>query len=71
MLTISEKIRLIARRKGVSLTDLAASTGQSRQNLNAKLNRNSWTQKDLDTIAAALGCSAEVIFTDQDTGERL
>ena len=65
-ITISEKIRILAKRQGVTLTELAARTNQTRQNLNAKLNRNSWEQSDIEKIAAALGCSVAVVFTDQD-----
>lgn len=70
-LTISEKIRALSRRKGVTLSELANRTGQTRQNLNAKLNRNSFIQSDLERIAAALGCSVAVVFTDLHTGEQL
>lgn len=65
-ITISEKIRLIARRKGVTLTELARRTEQTRQNLNNKLNRNAWTQAELEQVAKALGVSVQIVFTDQD-----
>lgn len=65
-ITTSEKIRLIARRKGVTLTELARRTDQTRQNLNNKLNRNAWTQAELEQVARALGVSVQIVFTDQD-----
>ena len=65
-ITTSEKIRLIARRKGVTLTELARRTEQTRQNLNNKLKRNAWTQAELEQVAKALGVSVQIVFTDQD-----
>ena len=70
-MTISEKIRILARRKGVKLQDLAAATNQSHQNLNNKLRRNNWTEEQTAAAAAVLGCTVETIFTDTATGEKL
>lgn len=66
MLTISEQIRLIARRQGLTLTDIASRTGQSRQNLANKLRRDGWTVEDLDKIAKAAGLVLSVQFLDKD-----
>lgn len=70
-MTISEKIRILARRKGINLSDLAAATNQSHQNLNNKLRRNNWTEEQTRAAAAVLGCTVETVFTDQTTGEKL
>lgn len=61
-LSIGEKIKIIMNRKGVSMTDLAASTGQTRQNLSNKMARDNFTEKDAQAMAAALGCEVVVEF---------
>ena len=65
-LTTSEQIRLLASRAGVSLSDLAGATGQSRQNFSNKLRRDGWTVKELQAIAQALGGSVSITWTDKD-----
>lgn len=61
-LSIGEKIKIIMNRKGVSMTDLAAATGQTRQNLSNKMARDNFTEKDTQAMAAALGCEVVVEF---------
>lgn len=70
-LTTSEQIRLLASRAGVSLSDLAAATGQSRQNFSNKLRRDGWTVKELQAIADALGGCVVITWTDKDGNELL
>ena len=70
-LTPAEKILAIMRRRGMTLTDLAEITGQSRQNLSNKLSRDNFSYSDLVKLAAALGCSYDGVFTMDDTGERI
>lgn len=69
-LTISERIKLIAKRKGVKLGDIAEAFGYSRQNLNQRMRRNAWDENDLKAIANVLGCELEIVFIDKETGER-
>ena len=71
MLNFSEKYKIMARRKGVKLQDIAAALGCTRQNLSRRLAADSWTQAEAARLAQLLGCSVEVIFTDQDTGAKL
>lgn len=67
MITISEQIRLIARRAGLSMSKLAAATGQTPQNLNNKLRRDNFTVKELQAIAAAAaGVTVNIIWTDNN-----
>ncbi len=68
-LTVSEKIRIILGRRNLTITELAAKLGTSRQNLNNKLSRDNFTEKDIKQIAVALDCSYESTFTLNDTGE--
>ena len=71
MLSASEKITIIRKRKNMSASDLAEKSGMSRQNLSNKISRNNLQEDDIQKFADALGCKAEVIFTDLETGEQV
>ncbi|MBI9096341.1 MAG: helix-turn-helix transcriptional regulator [Sphaerochaeta sp.] len=60
--SISTEIREVCRSLHVSIAELARRTGQSPQNLNSKLNRESFTIEELDTIATSLGIKFERRF---------
>ena len=62
-LTSAEKIDMIRKRLGVPMGDIAEKTGQTRQNLSNKMKRSNFSEKELETIAAALGCTVEITFT--------
>lgn len=62
-ITAKEKIRIIMDRLNVNMTQLAESTGQSRQNLTNKMTRDNFTEKDIIKIASALGCKVDIVFT--------
>lgn len=68
-MTVAEKIRLIAKRVNMSMGDLAEGTGQTRQNLSNKLNRDNLSTKDIQDLAEAMGCSVEITFTLPDGTE--
>ena len=68
-MTVAEKIRLIAKRVNMSMGDLAEGTGQTRQNLSNKLNRDNMSTKDIRALAEAMGCSVEITFTLPDGTE--
>lgn len=70
-LSIGEKIKIIMNRKGINITQLAALTGQSRQNLTNKLARDNFQEQDARQIAEALGCSFEPVFIIHDTGDSI
>ena len=70
-MTISEKIRLLARRRGFTITALAGKIGMTRQNLNVTLKKDNFTTKELQEIAVVLNCSYETVFTMNDTGEKV
>ncbi|MCL2545371.1 MAG: helix-turn-helix transcriptional regulator [Clostridia bacterium] len=61
-MTIEEQIRIVCVFCHVSLAELARRLGQSPQSLNGKLKRQSFTIKDLEEIAEALGCTFERTF---------
>lgn len=69
MLSMSEKIRIILKRRNLTLADLAEKLGQSRQNLSNKMRRDNFTIKELYLIAEALGCSLVSYFETKDTDE--
>ncbi len=60
--SISTEIREVCRSLHVSIAELARRTGQSPQNLNSKLKRESFTMEELDSIAASLGIKFERRF---------
>ncbi len=61
-LTTPEKIRLISKRLGKSMGDLAEATGQTRQNLSNKMGRNNLSEKEIVALAEAMDCTVEVRF---------
>ena len=70
-MTASEKIRILAKRKGKTMGDIADLTEQSSQNLSNKMKRDNFTVAELQKIAAALDCSVTITFVDNATGESI
>ncbi len=69
-MALSERIRiLLVKRGNISEAELARRLGISPQNLNNKMKRDNFTEKDLQAIAAALNCTYTASFTMNDTGE--
>ena len=62
-LTIGEKLKIILKRRDMTLAQLAEATGQSRQNLSNKFNRDNFTEKEVKQIAEVLDCTFEASFT--------
>lgn len=58
--TFSEQIRILLRRKGLTVEKLAEMIGTSKQNLNQKLIRNNFHEHDMEIICKALGCSVKI-----------
>lgn len=71
MITTSEKIQIILKRRNMSVPQLAQKLGQSSQNIYKKLKRNDFCESDLHTIAAALNCTYFGTFCMEDTGETI
>jgi len=61
-MTIEEQVRIVCVLCHVSMAELARRLGQSPQNFNGKLRRQSFTIEDLEKIAEALGCTFERVF---------
>ena len=58
-LTTSEKIKVVLKRRGMTMGDLADRTGQTRQNLSNKMSRDNFSEKEIKEIAAALDCCGQ------------
>lgn len=69
-LSTIEKIKVIMKRKNMTLVDLANATGQSSQNLSNKFRRDKLNEAEIKELAEAMGCTAEVVFRFPD-GETL
>lgn len=61
-LSTAEKIRIILKRQGMTVTQLAELTGQSRQNLSQKLERNNFGEDELRLYAEKMGVKFECYF---------
>ena len=70
-LTTGEKIKIVLKRRGMTMGDLAEKTGQTRQNLSNKMARDNFSEKEIKQIAAALDCEYEAYFVMRDTGDKV
>ena len=70
-LTTREKIKIILSRRNMTQAELADKTKQSRQNLSNKMSRDNFSEKELIAISEAIGCTVEVRFIMNDTGEEI
>ena len=69
-LSMAEKIRILLRRKNVTIVELSTRLGTTNQNLANKFKRDNFSIKELDDIAKALDCDFEGFFVDKD-GDRI
>ena len=70
-LSAGEKIKIIMKRRGMTLGDLADKTGQSRQNLSNKMTRDNFAEKEIKEIAEVLNCDYEASFVMRDSGKKI
>jgi len=70
-LSVSEKIKVVLKRRGMTMGQLADATGQTRQNLSNKMTRDNFPEKELREIADALGCDLEINLVMRDNGEKV
>lgn len=61
-LSVGEKVKIIMKRQGMTMTELAAATNQTRQNLSNKMTRDNFTEEDMKSLAKALGCVVSISF---------
>lgn len=69
-MTVSEQIKILCIRCGISEAELARRLGKSPQSFNAKMKRQSFTIDDLEKIANSLGVEFERRFI-LDNGEEI
>lgn len=62
-MTSADKIRMICAKMNISIAELARRTGQTPQNLNGKLKRDSISDEEFISIANVLGMTYEQTFT--------
>lgn len=70
-LSIGEKIKIILKRKNMTMGELANTLGISRQNLSNKISRDNFTEKDAKEIAKALNYNFESVFISKENGEQI
>ena len=70
-LTYGEKIKILLKRKGLTITELAELLGTSRQNLTNKFARDNFQEKEMIEIAQKLGCTYKSSVIINDTQEEL
>lgn len=70
-LSIGEKIRVLMKRRDMSISTLAEKLGTTRQNLSNKLSRDNFSEREIEAIAEALDCTYEAKITMRDTGEEI
>ncbi len=68
-MAMSEKIRILMVKQKMTVTDLAKSLDMSQSNLSNKLSRDNFSEKELNQIAEAMGCSFKGSFIIDDTNE--
>jgi transcriptional regulator with XRE-family HTH domain len=61
-LSAGEKIKIILKRKGMTVGELAEKLLMSRQNLSNKFSRDNFTENDLEMMASTLGVKLEITF---------
>ncbi len=61
-MTISEEVKILCVKCNLSMAELARRIGHTPQSLNGKLKRESFTIKELEIIADAVGVSFERAF---------
>ena len=71
-MSMTEKIRILLIKKGnMSITDLAKLLDTTPQNLNGKMKRDNFSQKELQQIAEVLDCDYKSSFVIRETGEEI
>jgi transcriptional regulator with XRE-family HTH domain len=59
----SEKLKILAIKLNISISEMARKCGKSPQAFSQKMRRESFTPDDLSEIAKKLGCEYEHYFT--------
>ena len=68
-LTFGEKVKIILKRRSITITELAEQLGTSRQNLTNKFSRDNFQEKEMIEITEKLNCTYTGNIQMNDTGE--
>lgn len=67
-LTMGEKIRILLKRKNLTIIELSKRLGTTNQNMANKFKRDNFSMNELEAIAEALDCEFEGYFVEKDGG---
>ena len=70
-ISMGEKIKIVLRRRNMTITELATELGTTRQNLTNKFKRDNFSQKEIAAIAEVLDCEFIGTLKMRDTGEEI
>lgn len=65
-LTMGEKIRILLKRKNVTIIELSKRLKTTNQNMANKFKRDNFSVNELEVIAKALDCEFEGFFVDKN-----
>lgn len=65
-MSFSEQLRIMLKRKGITIATLAAMTNQSTANLSAKMQRDNFDERQMHQLAEAIGCSFKVTLAEKE-----
>ena len=65
-LTMGEKLRILLKRKNITIVELSRRHGATNQNMANKLKRDNFSVKELEDIANALDCEFEGYYVDKN-----
>lgn len=68
---MGEKIKIILKRRNMTITELASQLGTSRQNLTNKFARDNFSENEIKEIAQILDCEFIGTLKMKDTGEEI
>ena len=68
---VGEKIRILLIKRKMTMSELADKIETTPQNLSNKLRRDNFTEKEIQAISKALGCSLDISFVLVETGEKI
>lgn len=68
-LTMGEKIRILLKRKNVTIVELSKRLKTTNQNMANKFKGDNFSVNELEAIAKALDCEFEGFFVDKDGGK--
>jgi len=69
-MSMTQKIRILLVKKGnLSEAELARRINNSPSNLNQKMKKDNFAERELREIGDVLGCDVKITFVDRESGE--